>query len=312
MLDKLVNHTALVSESKLISQKDLMVVSAALQKQAVRDLGPIWDVSATVDAFERLEDVPLGYWPMILRDDIGFDGAAGIHLDKDGQPFALITASDTVDEWSLTASHEVCEMLVDPFGNRLVAGDSPKPDQGRVMFLVEVCDPSESADFAYTSNGILVSDFYTPHYFDPMVALGVRYSFTDAVKEPRDVLPGGYLSWIDSESDEWWQETWFGGGQSKFVNLGKLEAMNGSFRARIDSLTSSATAAAMARGRKSSIFAGLPVKAAKSGRNGRADSLHQQIDAIIGGARKDRSDGTSAQAAPGTGREDHRRRAPRR
>jgi hypothetical protein len=99
MLDSLVIHTALISESKLVSSKDVMIVSAALQKQAVRDLGPIWDVKATVDAFERLEDVPLGYWPMIIRDDIGFDGAAGIHLDKDGQPFALIMASESVDNW---------------------------------------------------------------------------------------------------------------------------------------------------------------------------------------------------------------------
>jgi hypothetical protein len=45
-------------------------------------------------------------------------------------------------------------MLVDPSGNRLVAGDSPKTDQGRVSFLVEVCDPSEAADFAYSANGV--------------------------------------------------------------------------------------------------------------------------------------------------------------
>ena len=69
-----------------------MKVAAALQKQATRDLGPIWEVSATVDAFEKLEDVPLDYWPMIVKDDIGMDGASGVHLDKNGQPFALITA----------------------------------------------------------------------------------------------------------------------------------------------------------------------------------------------------------------------------
>jgi hypothetical protein len=312
MLDSLVIHTALISESKLVSSKDVMIVSAALQKQAVRDLGPIWDVKATVDAFERLEDVPLGYWPMIIRDDIGFDGAAGIHLDKDGQPFALIMASESVDNWSLTASHEVCEMLVDPFGNRLVAGDSPKPDQGRVMFLVEVCDPSESADFAYSSNGVLVSDFYTPHYFDPLVSSGIRYSFTDAIKEPRDVLPGGYLSWVDSETDEWWQETWFSGGQSRFVKLGKLEALNGSFRSRIDSLTSGDTAAAIAHGRKSAVLAGLPVKAAKSGRNARAESLREQITAVIGKAKKESPNGTSAQTGQSGGPQGHRRKAARR
>jgi hypothetical protein len=53
-------------------------------------------------------------------------------------------------------------------------------DQGRVEFLVEVSDPSEAAQFGYTVNGIPVSDFYTPHYFDPVQANGVRYSQTGA------------------------------------------------------------------------------------------------------------------------------------
>jgi hypothetical protein len=160
-------------------------VSAALQKQASRDLAPIWDISATIDSFDKLEDVPKGYWPLIMMDNINVPGAAGIHEDRNGQPFALITASSVLDQWSLTASHEALEMLVDPWGNRLVAGDSPKTDQARVSFLVEVSDPSEAAAFAYSANGMLVSDFYTPHFFDPIQATGVRYSFTGAITEPR-------------------------------------------------------------------------------------------------------------------------------
>src|SRR5215471_14516070 len=194
-----IQQLGLVTESRKVPRADLMKVSAALQKQASRDLEPIWGVSSTVDPFDSLEDVPDGYWPMIIKDDIGFD-AAGIHLDRDGQPFALITADSELDRWSLTASHEMIEMLVDPFGKRQVTGDSPKPGQGRVSFLVEACDPSEAADFAYSVNGILVSDFYTPHFFDPVKAEGVRYSFTGHITAPRKVLRGGYLSWIDPVS----------------------------------------------------------------------------------------------------------------
>jgi hypothetical protein len=139
----LIRQVALVSESNSVGMSDLLRVSAALQRQASRDLAPIWEISATVDAFATLEDVPDGYWPMIVMDDIGFPGAAGIHLDRDGQPFALISSAPDLDRWALTASHEMCEMLVDPSGNRQVTGDSPKPGQGRVSFVVEVCDPSE-------------------------------------------------------------------------------------------------------------------------------------------------------------------------
>ena len=157
-------NLALVSEVDGHDPSDVSRVAAALQRQAMRDFNPIWQVSATVDAFPRLEDVPIGYWPMIVETDIDVPGAAGVHEDKDGQPFALIAMSDS---WSLTASHEMLEMLADPFGKRIIPGKSPKRGQGRVEFLVEVCDPCEADQFAYTVNDILVSDFYTPRFFDP-------------------------------------------------------------------------------------------------------------------------------------------------
>lgn len=232
-MDQLINQLAVVSEVPNISTSTLATASAAFQKQVMRDFRPIWNVLATVDAFPTLEDVPIGYWPIIIRDDIGFPGAAGIHLDKDGQPFALVQYSDT---WTLTATHEILEMLADPFGNRLVAGDSIKPGQGRVEYLVEVCDPSEAAEFSYRVNGVMVSDFYTPSFFDPVAAAGVRYSFTGAISRPRQVLKGGYLSWHDPVTDHWFQQTWFSGNKPKFVDLGVL-TVTASIRSEIDRLT---------------------------------------------------------------------------
>jgi hypothetical protein len=93
-----------------------------------------------------------------------------------------------------------------------------------------VCDPCEASDFAYSVNGILVSDFYTPHYFDPVTASGVRYSYTGAITRPRQVLRGGYLSWKDSVSGHWWQETWFDGGQPGFRDIGAADTKAGSIR----------------------------------------------------------------------------------
>jgi len=224
---------ALVSETARVSGSELARVAAALNKQATRDITQLWGVQASVDAFSNLEDVPLGYWPMIVRDDIGFPGAAGIHLDEDGQPFALIQHSNS---WSLTASHEAVEMMVDPLGNRLIAGPSLKEDQGRVEYLVEVADPSEAAEFGYTINGILMSDFYGPQFFDPVAAQGVRYSFTGAIKEPRQVLQGGYISWHEPISRHWWQLVHFG-ADPEFRDLGRLDLAGQSIRSFIDSHT---------------------------------------------------------------------------
>lgn len=226
-------HLALVSEVPDHDPGDVSRVAAALQRQATRDFRAIWNIEATIDAFPRLEDVPVSYWPMIVETDIDTPGAAGVHEDKDGQPFALISMSDS---WSLTASHEMLEMLADPFGKRVIPGKSPKRDQGRVEFLVEVCDPCEADQFAYTVNDILVSDFYTPDYFDPRHSEATRYSYTGAITRPRQVLRGGYLSWHDPVSDHWWQQVYFG-QRREFRDLGAFDAAAGSLRSWIDGQT---------------------------------------------------------------------------
>lgn len=226
-------NVALVSEIDGHDPSDLSRVGAALQRQATRDFAPIWNQEgATVDSFPKLEDVPVGYWPMVIVEDV--KGASGVHLDHKGQPFALIEMSRS---WSLTASHELLEMLADPWGNRLVPGGSIKKEQGRVEYLVEVCDPSEASQFAYTVNDILVSDFYTPRFFDPEPTDGTRYSFTGAITEPRTIRKGGYISWRDPVTNIWWQQVWLG-AKKEFRELGVLDATQfTSLRAFVDRQT---------------------------------------------------------------------------
>jgi hypothetical protein len=269
-------HIALVSETPQLSFAALAPVSAALQKQVLRDLAQFWGIRATVNAFAKLEDVPTDYWPMIVQDDLSeFPGAAGIHLDDNGHPFALISFSNG---WSLTASHECLEMLCDPVGNTVRSGPSPKKGQGRVDFLVEVCDPSEDRQFGYTINGIVVSDFYTPQYFEPVSIAGQRYSFTGAIKAPREVLKGGYLSWFDPVSKHWFQKVWFG-TKPAIRDLGPLTQAQGSIRTQIYRLTPEAFEVRGEKGIKqgqAALFtaaAGAMAMATSS----RAKSLHSQI-----------------------------------
>lgn len=276
----LTKNLGLVSEAEGHDPSDVARVAAALQRQATRDFGPVWDVEATVDAFPCLEDVPVGYWPMIVRDDIEVPGAAGIHLDKDGQPFALITMSDS---WSLTAGHEMLEMLADPFGNRVIPGRSPKRNQGRVEFLVEVCDPSEAAQFGYTVNDILVSDFYTPRFFDPVQSDAVRYSFTGAITSPRTILRGGYISWHEPVSDHWWQQLWFG-QRKEYRDLGVFDTgAAASLRAWIDGQTDHPGIDLGLKKSddtlKAAVAAGKETAAASSSK---AERLREEISGILG------------------------------
>jgi hypothetical protein len=225
-------HVAVVATASGVTTSELTRTSAAVQKQVARDFGPVWGVQATVDAFASLDDVPLGYWPVIVADDIGAD-AGGFHQDRQGQPYALVKHEAG---WQLAVSHETLEMLADPFGNRTVAAPSVKPGQGRVRYLVEVCDPCEATQYGYTVNGVTVSDFYTPHFFDSATNPATRYSFTGAVKAPRTILRGGYMSWTDPASGHLWQQVWFG-SRKQFRDLGPASARRRSLREEVDRLT---------------------------------------------------------------------------
>jgi hypothetical protein len=229
-------HVALVSDTTAVSFSDIANVSAALQKQVTRDFGPIWDVNATVDPFENLEAVPVDYWPVIVKDNINQPGAAGYHTDNNGQPFSLVQADST---WALTASHECLEMLADPFGNRTIAGSAPPQASGkpkklaRVLYLVEVCDPCEDDSLAYQANGVTVSDFITPHYYDPSIAASIQYSFGGHIKAPHQVLNNGYVSFGDPTTNIWYQVV-VQNGKAKTRSLGVMNTSGKSLRETID------------------------------------------------------------------------------
>ena len=194
-------HIAVINQSENLTPDDLARASAAVQKQVVNDFAPVWGETATVDAFPSAEAMPQGYWPVFVQDDIGIN-VPGIHLSDGGEKaFALVLF--TGSKWTMTLSHEILDLLIDPFGKTFVTGPSVKPEQATVEYLVEVCDPCQSDDCGYPVNGVLVSDFVTPAYYK---AFGPgRYSFAGNVTEPRTVKPFSYLSWRDPLTEEWWQ-----------------------------------------------------------------------------------------------------------
>jgi len=233
MTATLSRHVALVSESAETSISELSTVASVLERQVVQDLAPLWGVHGTVSWFPDLESVPTGYWPVIVVDGRPEATAPGGHVDRHGQPFAVVRSSAN---WSLAASHMVLEMLIDPWGNRLVPGRSPVVEQGPVQFLLAACDPCADTACAYAVDGILVSDFTTPAYVESRSAPGTRYSFTGAITRPLEVLPGGCLSWFDPASRQVWQENHFG-SEPEVRALGVGERVFTSFREWVDART---------------------------------------------------------------------------
>jgi hypothetical protein len=194
-------HIAIINESENLSPSDVAKAAAAVQKQVTNDFGPVWDVSATIDVFPALDDMPQGYWPVVVRDDIGIN-VPGVHLSDGGEKaFALLLF--TGGRWTKTLSHEILDLLADPFGKTFLTGPSVRADQGTVEYLVEVCDPCQSDDCGYLANGVLVSDFVLPAFYKGFGPR--RYSFAGHLDQPRTVRPFSYMTWRDPLSDQWWQ-----------------------------------------------------------------------------------------------------------
>lgn len=228
-------NLALVVESPRVQAGEATEVAAALQRQISRDFSPLWRIEGTIDAFHALEDVPPGYWPILVRTGAAMKGILGIHLDERGQPFALVR---DIPQWPFIASHEVLEMLADPHGNRLIPGGSLKPGQGLVDYLVEVCDPCVEIEFGYSVNGILVSDFITPNFYDPIAVPGVRYSFSGNVERPRSLLPGGYVAFREPATGDWWIADQSQDYELTFRALGPRPFDGAPLRATIDQTSS--------------------------------------------------------------------------
>jgi hypothetical protein len=99
-----------------------------------------------------------------FRSQKNFPNAGGASSDR-GIAMArgkVFVGSDipTGYTWTVTASHELLEMLADPDIN-LTAFVESTASSG-VLYAYEVCDACEADEFGYKINGTLVSDFVFP------------------------------------------------------------------------------------------------------------------------------------------------------
>lgn len=191
----------LATQTAHVATADLAPVAAALQIQMQQHVAPVWGVTATVEPWADPSRIPDDMSPIFIVDTTEHNHG-GLHtITANGHPWATVLVTR---DWQLGASHECLELLIDPTGERTLPGralqivkGALQDGDGQVDYLVEACDPMEDPAYAYTIDGIHVSDFYTPAYFEDAARPGVRYSFANALKAPRTILPNGYLSWKD-------------------------------------------------------------------------------------------------------------------
>jgi hypothetical protein len=165
---------------------------AALQKQLDRDFAPIWGFSARL--FGPLpggQPVPdKGWWQLVLLDDSDQAGALGYHdLTPEGMPLGKVFVAEDMkygQSWTVTASHELLELLCDPNTSLCAYANG-------TVYSFEIADACEDGQFAYSIDGVLVSDFVTPNWFKPHAPATARFDYGRHVTAPFQLLSGGYI-----------------------------------------------------------------------------------------------------------------------
>jgi hypothetical protein len=213
---------AVLNESTVVNDGDLPAVVSALQQQVTNDFAPAWGIDADIHYVPRGATPNPAAWQLVILDDSDQAGALGYHdVTSQGLPLGKVFAKTTQQDggqWTVTASHELLEILADPEIN-LSVFIQHNATSGRI-FAYEVCDAVEET--SYNIGNVQVSNFVFPSYFEPGTAAATPqapFDFLKLLKAPLPaLLPGGYMSFFNvGRGSGWRQETDMSAVHSRMV-----------------------------------------------------------------------------------------------
>ena len=160
---------------------------AAMQEFVDKFVAPVWGTPAKL---VKSNGFVKGAWAMVFLDNADEPGALAYHdLTPDGLPQSKVFVKTTLANHelvSVSASHELVEMLVDPAINLMTTGPDP-----RIVYAYESADPVEALSFPV--QGIPMTDFVYPAYFEDFhKPNSVKFDQLKKVSRPFQILAGGY------------------------------------------------------------------------------------------------------------------------
>ena len=193
---------AVINEATAIADSDVKNMLPAFTQQRNTDLNSVWGVGTAEFTFVPQGQGPAaGTWWVVFLDDSDQAGALAYHdLTNDGLPISKVFVKSILADnssVSVGATHELCEMAVDPWLN------SAYQDPQGTFWAGEVCDPVEDDKYGYQIGGILVTDFVTPDWFAHEHA-HTSVDFKGHANRAFAVLSGGYAQKFDP--DKGWQQ----------------------------------------------------------------------------------------------------------
>jgi hypothetical protein len=203
---------------------DFDALIAAMQVFVDQYVAPVWGTPARL---MKSTNFVKGAWAMVFLDNADEPGALAYHdLTPDGLPQSKVFVKTTLenkDLVSVSASHELVEMLVDPAINMMTTGPDPK-----TIYAYESADPVEELSFRV--NGIPMTDFVYPAYFEAFRKAGsARFDQMKKVKRPFQILAGGYQSIFKNGK---WSEVFGSAAKKKRFNKEKRKGHRSEQRPR--------------------------------------------------------------------------------
>lgn len=176
-----------VNKSTVALGVDFDALIVSMQAYVDQCVAPVWGTPAKL---VKGKELAKDKWGMVFLDDADQPDALAYHdLTSDGLPLSKVFVRTTIkngDLVSVSASHELVEMLVDPATNLMTTG----PDAA-IIYAYESADPVEALSFDV--KGIPMSDFVYPAYFEDFHKKGsVQFDYLNKVTRPFQILKDGY------------------------------------------------------------------------------------------------------------------------
>ncbi len=167
---------------------DFDTLVATLQQFLDQIFVPVWGTPASL---VKTTGFRKGAWALAFLDTADVANALGYHdLTPDGLPLSKVFVRTTLgagQKVSVTAGHELAEMMVDPAINLCSTGPQNR------LYAYETADAVEEEEFQL--GGVPLSDFVYPSWFEVFRKPGsTQFDYLKKVTRPFQILPGGYMS----------------------------------------------------------------------------------------------------------------------
>ena len=207
------------NESTVLTDEQVQATMRCLQAQVTGDFYPAYGMLATLVWIPKGKAPVPGQWQLVFADDSDQAGALGYHeVTANGDPIGFVFAKSDIQDgtsWTVTASHELLEMLGDPDIQTVEEQDN---SDGSMTFRAkEVCDVCEDDSLAYKriqSDGtpfrlpdgtpFLFSDFVFPSYWNPNAPRTAKLDFGGHITTPLQILSGGYIGILQVPKTAQW------------------------------------------------------------------------------------------------------------